>query len=181
MKFGTLAALAATMLTAVTLAAPTPVSAETATVHDEPDNLPVWMDLATLRGVNEEHRARAVLHVEDLQNRGRFELGFTWHEGDTGYGFFVRVRHTASGMKTTFRHEKQGGDSSPRWTCAENHGTFKYEPSADRITLSVPHACLRAYDGIRVINNWGAYGNAYRFVDGDLQFDTLRTGRLRRG
>jgi len=183
-KLGTLVALfVALLVSAFTLVSPSPASAESETVHDASGEVPEWMDVVALRATNNQHRMRVVLHVRDLQDRGKFELGFRWNGGDdVGYYFFVRVRQTDDGIKTDFRHEKQSGDSSPKWTCAENHGTFSYDPEDDRILLAVPHACLRAYDGIRVINNWGGYGVSYGgYVDGELRFDSQRTKRLQRG
>lgn len=182
-KIGALVVLACALLSAgLVLSLPAPAAAESRTVRDKPDDLPAWMDLVRLRGDNKEHRMRAVVQVRNLERRGKVEVGFHWHRGlEFGYSYFVRVRHTRDGLKASFRRETLGGDSSPRWTCAENHGRFDYDTRKDRVVLAVPHACLRAFDHIRVVHNWGAYASTYRFVDGDLQYDALGTGRLRRG
>ena len=172
----------ALLLTGITLTAPAPVAADSDIVHDRSRDVPAWMDIVKLRGTNGQRKVRVALHLRDLQYRGKIELGVSWRTGDSvGYAFFVRIRHTDDGLRAVYKHSKTGGDTDPAWTCGENHGVLAYRPHRDRIILTVPHGCLRAYDGIRVINDWAVYGQTHRYHRSRLQFDSLRTGRLSRG
>ena len=176
------AALVAALLNVSTLNAPAPASAESGVAHDRSGEVPAFMDVVKLNGKNGQRNVRVVLHVRDLQDRGKVELGVIWRHGfEYGYYYFVRVRQTDDGIKTEFRRETLGGDSSPEWTCGKNHGEFAYQPAEDRVMLTVPHGCLRAFDGIRVINNWGVYANTWGTVRGHRRFDAAHTGRLERG
>jgi hypothetical protein len=181
-KIGILAATLAAGLCqlAVTSA---PAAAETRIVHDARGDVPAFMDVVKLRATNGAHRIRIALHVRNLQpDHGRFELGVTWsHGSDYGYSHFVRIRATRSGAVVDHRSSTLGGDVEPAWTCGENRGTLVYRPARDRIIFSAPQRCLRTYDHIRVVNNWSFYAVSHRWVDGELQFDSTRTARLRRG
>lgn len=167
------ALLAAMLLNGLTLATPAPGSAESGTVRDSSSDAPDQLDLVRLRGDNGARRVRIALHVDDLQDRGRFEIGVWWRDENIAYAYFARIRHTEDGRKVIFRRSKEGSDTDPAWTCAERRGELAFRPARDRIILSVPHGCLRAYDYYKVINDWTLFGRTHWLKDGRWRFDAV--------